>query len=253
MTRLRLLLPLFALIFAGCAKLSAPVTGDYRATVSINGGDIPFQLRIATDSDKTQLWLLQDGEALPASQLHIKDHTLYATLPLGAGQLTTTISSDSLKGELQLTDAQGKAHQLPLTAQLNQTFRFVEQSSTDNIDVSGYWQLSAISPEHFNAPVTLQLKQSFDAVDGKLILNQPNESLHVYGQTHGDDVYFGCIGAGRAVLFKGHINAQGNLEGQLWVNNSDAIAAVATPIKEAEAEHPESLRQVALPWAVPTR
>ena len=253
MTRLRYFLPILALLSAACTKLSAPVAGDYRATVEINGGEIPFQLRIATEGGDTQLWLLQDGESLPTTELHVKDQTLQATLPSGGGQLKANINADGLKGDLQLTDPQGNTHRFPFIARLNEHYRFIQQSSTDNIDVSGNWQLSAISPDHFSAPVTLRLKQSFDTVDGKLIIDQTNKTLYVYGQAHGDEVYFGSIGAGRAILFKGHINTQGLLEGELWMNGSSGTPAIATPIKESESENQDGLRQIALPWAVPTR
>lgn len=253
MTHLKHCLLLFALLLSACAKLTTPLAGDYRATIKINGGEIPLQLRVATENEATQVWLLQNDEMLPATEVQVKDNNLYATLPAGAGQLKASISRNTLKGELQLNDSEGKAHHFPFSSQLNKTYRFVEQASTDNADVSGFWQLTAISPNHFSAPVTLHLKQTFDAIDGKLIINQNNETLTVYGQTHGDDVYLGGIGAGRAVLFKGRVNTQGQLEGQLWINASNGTAALATSIKDVEPDTQEGLRQVALPWAVPTR
>lgn len=253
MTQLKHCLLLFALLLAACAKLTMPEPGEYRATVAINGGEIPLQLRVATENGTTQVWLLQNEKALPATEVQVKDNNLYATLPAGAGQLKASISRNTLKGDLQLTDPQGKVHHFPFSAQLNKTYRFVEQSSTDNADISGFWQLTANSPDHFSTPVTLHLKQSFDAIDGKLIINQSNETLTVYGQAHGDEVYFGSIGLGRALLFKGRVNTQGQLEGQLWINASTGAAALATAIKDVEPETQDGMRQVALPWAVPTR
>lgn len=253
MTQLKHCLLLFSLLLAACTKLSAPVAGDYRATVKINGEEIPMQLRVAIENGTPQVWLLQNEAALPATEVQVNNNTLHATLPAGAGQLNANMSRNALQGELQLTDPQGKTHRFPFSAQLNKTYRFVEESSTDNADVTGFWQLTTNNADHFSAPVTLQLNQSFDAIDGQLMITQSNETLTLYGQTHGDDVYLSGIGSGRAVLFKGRVNAQGQLEGQLWINASDGAAALATPIKDASPETQEGMRQVALPWAVPTR
>jgi hypothetical protein len=153
---------------------------------------------------------------------------------------------------LRLTDLQGKLQTLPFSASLEQHYRFQEKSSTDNADVSGYWQLEAISPNHFSAPVTLQLQQTHDAIDGQLLLAD-GKPLSIYGQAQGDAVYLSSLSPGRALLFKGQVNAQGELQGELWTNLSTAQTAVARRVKDGAVANEETLRKVALPWAVPTR
>ena len=253
MSKLRLLFPLLALLSTGCSRLDGPVAGDYRAVVEVKGGQVPLELRIGSQGGTPQLWLLQDGDALAATAVQFHEGVLEAQLPEGAGNLKVSFSRKQLKGELQIADPLGKTETLPFNAELNQRFRFVAQASTDNADISGYWQLSAISPDHFSAPVTLQLRQSFDAVDGKLILDQGSKPLTLYGQANGDDVYLSALSQGRTLLFKGKVDQHGDLQGQIWINSSQAQPAIATRIKDEQPDNEEVVRKVALPWAVPTR
>ena len=253
MSKFRHFLTLFILILVGCTKLSMPVAGQYRATIETPSGFIPVELRITNEGGTTQLWLVQNGESTPASELQLKDHGLQATLPRGGGQLKVTIARNTLEGQIDITDPEGQQHHLPIKARLNQPYRFIEQSLTDNADVSGHWQFSPTGADPFNSKITLQLTQSFDSIDGRLIIDGTSKSLYLYGQAHGDDVYLSSLSEGRALLFKGHVNSQGNLEGQLWINSSSGIAVLGTHINDAEPENQETLRRVALPWAVPTR
>lgn len=245
--RLKLLIPLCALLLSACNQLATPLAGDYRAYVELSGGAVPFTLKI---DDNAQLWLVQNGEAQAASQLKLVQGSFTATLPNGVGTLQANIGRNKLQGELRLP-TQGKAQVLPFTAELNKSYRFIEKVSTDNADVSGQWQLHAISPAHFSTAVTLELLQKHDAIDGQLLLPD-GKKVFVYGQAHGDDIYLSCLGQGTAMLFKGNVNTKGELQGKLWINLSEAHAAVAARMQEKPIEE-DTLRQVALPWEVPTR
>jgi hypothetical protein len=255
MRTLKILVPLLALWLAACSKLSAPVAGDYRAYVELRGGQVPFVLRVGNEGGVTRLWRIQDGEPVAATEVRIQDGTLQAQLAQGAGALRVSIGRKTLKGELRITDPQGKLQVLPFAADLGQTYRFVEHSSTDNADVSGYWQLEAISPNHFSAPVTLQLSQTHDGIEGQLLPSDPSmgQSVHLSGQVQGDEVYLGSVDQGRALLFKGKVNAQGELQGELWINLSSAQTAFARRMNDTPAATEEVLREVALPWAIPSR
>lgn len=244
---------LTALGLSACSKLEAPVPGEYRAYVELRGGQVPFQLRIGNDHGQPQVSLLQDGKAIAATGVSMQDGVLTAQLPQGAGSLRVTPERKSLKGELRITDAQGLAQALPFAADLGASYRFLEKGNTDNVDASGDWLLETPSTGHFVTPVKLQLTQSHDAIDGVLQLDA-NTALPVVGQASGDQVFFSAIGHGRALLFKGEVTAQGELKGELWHNLDAAHAAIARRAATAAGDASEdALRQVALPWAVPTR
>ncbi|MGE0114551.1 MAG: hypothetical protein AB7T07_06670 [Steroidobacteraceae bacterium] len=241
-------------LLAACSKLDMPEPGTYRACVKLRGGEAPFQLQISEQHGSTLIGILHDGELQPATHLTVQDGQLTAQLPDAAGTLHARIGRGILTGEVRITDPQGQSQTLPFTAERDRHDRFVAEASTDNADVTGYWLLDA--PGSFPAPVTLQMNQHFDAVDGQLHLPDGSTAF-LLGQTHNDTVYLSALGQGRAMLFKGSVNEHGELQGELWVNLSNAIPAVARRMTDEQAaalqDSEEQVRKVALPWNIPMR
>ena len=241
-------------LLGACGKLAAPLPGTYRAHVNLRGGEVPFELEIGAQQGATTLGIRRADGVLPLTGLKLQDGTLEAQLPDAAGTVHADIRRGELHGELRMVDQHGAPQVLPFSAELNKPYRFVEQSSTDNADISGYWLLEAISPEHFSAPVTLRLQQRFDAVDGQLHLPD-GKILTLLGQVHGDEVYLSALGYGRALLFKGKVNKQGELQGEVWANLSNVKTWAAKRMSDEQAQaataQDEQIRRVALPWALP--
>lgn len=243
-------------LLAACGKLAAPTPGTYRAQVTLRGGEVPFELQVQNENGQITLAVVRNDERLPLTEVALKEGQLDAQLPDTAGALHATIGRGELKGEVRLIDPQGKPQTLPFAADLDEHYRFVEEASTDNADISGYWQLETISPAHFTAPVTLQLTQRFDAVDGALLLPD-GKQLALLGQVDGDEVYLSTFSHGRAMLLKGKLNEQGELQGEIWTNLSavsnwaarrmlaDQVTSLLPP--------DEPIRKVALPWHIPAQ
>lgn len=256
---------LLAGLLGGCGKLDTPTPGTYRAEIKLRGGAVPFELQVKEQQGRATLAMAAGEEWLPLTGVTLQDGTLQAQLPEAAGSLRATIGRGDLKGEVQLTDPQGKPHTLPFSAELDKHYRFVEKPSTDNADISGYWLLEIMDHQHFTMPVTLQLMQRFDAVDGHLLLpanGQPNDQqvtkqIAMLGQVHGDEVYLAALGQGRAMLLKGRVNKQGELQGEAWVNLNAASNWVARRMQDDEVAAlttaDEPVRKVALPWSIPTQ
>lgn len=242
-------------LLGGCGKLAAPLPGTYRAQVNLPGGEVPFELQVSAKDGNTSMAILRADETLPLTNLKLHDGTLEAQLPEAAGIVHADIGRGKLHGELRLLDQHGKSQVLPFAADLDKHYRFIEQPSTDNADISGYWRLEAISPEHFSEPVTLQLQQRFDAVDGQLRLPD-GKALAILGQMQGDELYLSALGYGRALLLKGKVAKNGELQGDLWMNMSNVKTWAAKRMTDEQAqaasEPIDQMRRVALPWHIPT-
>lgn len=244
---------IFTAVLGACSKVATPLPGSYRAYVETQGGEAPFQLQVSTAHGKPMLDVVYADEAQPATNLVLHDGSLQAELPQAAGTLNASLSRSGMKGELKLVDSQGKPQTLPFTAQLHKDYRFVERPSTDNADVSGYWQLQPASSQHFAAPVTLRLTQRFDAVDGQLLSNE--QTLPLMGQVHGDEVYLSSLAAGRALLIKGKVDTHGDLSGELWINSNPGEQWQAKRMNAEQSaaleDSAESMQPVVRHWAVP--
>lgn len=250
-----LLLGLLTLWLTACSRLNAPEPGDYRAVLNLKGGELPLLLTVTPATNAT------DGISL---SLRVGDHTFTAqqvTAHEGKltvewtelGTLSGEFSTQDIHGELRIVGTNGKPVALPFSAQRAQHYRFIEKSLSDNADVSGNWQLEALSADHFNVPVPMQLHQQHDQVDGSIELPQGGV-IGVIGQTHGDDVLLGMLGQGRAVLLKGKVNEHGELQGEFWVNLGSAHPWMARRDQQATmASRDVTDRQLGMPWAVPVR
>lgn len=261
---MKLKLAIFTLLcsvgLAACAKLDAPQPGRYRAALNLKGGEAPLMLQIANEGKQLRLSLLNGDEPLVATDLRVENGALHALLP-NVGELQAKFRSNALSGEWRVTDAQGKTTVIPFDAKLNANYRFVAKPLTDNADVSGSWTLDATplsssNSAHNAMPPALQLAQTHDAVDGTLAV-PGSDSRAVFGQVQGDDVYLTAIGAEQVLLFKGKVNAQGNLEGKVWINldeaqNWSAKRSVDQPAASSFIRT-DATRQVAFPWAIPTQ
>jgi hypothetical protein len=248
---------LFSVALGACSKLAAPLPGHYRGAIELKGGEAPVQLQIARQNGQVQLSLLNGDATVNATQVSVQNDELHAVLPNHVGELQATFTSKGLTGEWRLVDTQGKATKLAFTARLGAQYRFIDKPTTDNADVTGYWQLDQsvqLTAQQASAsamPIVLNLRQTHDAVDGVLTVSD-SEQLKLCGQVHGDDVYLSAIGAGQIVLFKGKVNSHGDLEGKLWLNSSEARPWTAKrtldqPTIDAVGD---GARQVAFPSAV---
>jgi hypothetical protein len=56
-------------MFAGCSRPSEPKVGIYRATLTLPGGDLPFQLEIAKETDATVMYLVNGEERTRVSDV----------------------------------------------------------------------------------------------------------------------------------------------------------------------------------------
>ncbi len=260
-----LVLGLLALWLTACSRLDAPEPGDYRAVLNLKGGELPLLLKITPPASSgnasenapgnapintVSLALLAGDQTFNANQVAIQNGKLTAEWA-GLGTLSGEFSTQGIRGELRIKAANGHVVALPLTARRDQPYRFTEQSSSDNADVSGSWQLEALSTDHFNTPMLMQLRQQHDQVDGSIQLPEGGV-IGVIGQTRGDDVWLGLLGQGRAVLLKGKVNDRGELQGEFWVNLESAQPWIARHDHHTSATDVAD-RQVGMPWAVPVR
>lgn len=226
--RSRVFFGVFAVaMLAGCnGALDQPRPGTYRAVVDVGGEELPLQLEIAREG-ATRLWWTRGEHKLEATELTINQGRLNAQWP-GSGDLSLQIRRRELTGTLAL---KGVARTLPVRAMHGENWLFFAESLTDNVDASGNWQLDCGA----NTQGTLNLQQSHDRISGELGVAEG--SINVAGQVHGDEVRLGGVGATRAVLYRGQINAQGHLEGELLDSDKQHLrcgaARLPAPVEDA--------------------
>jgi thiol-disulfide isomerase/thioredoxin len=232
---------------AGCGPISAPKLGTYRATLTLPGGELPFQMDVVREGDVTVLYLVNGAERTRVSDVTIADGKLAAKFPGLDNRLEVKLGRKSLDGEVTMIRKNGAEQKLPLHAELGVTYRFFDQAASDNADVAGRWEVVFTGDDGKGYPAVGEFAQTHDQVTGTFLTGTGDHHF-LAGQMHGDELHLSMFNGAHAFLYKAKIDANGVLNGEYWSGshsherflahrNADAV----TP-QEATAAKEDSLK-----------
>lgn len=236
MTFIRSILPGLALLFvAACgSKVSEPVSGHYRATLELPGGPAPFGLDVARESDGVVLYLINGRERTRVPNVILRDGELAATFPGYENSLRATLHRDRLEGAVTLIKAGGVEQVIPFQATLGEAARFYAESSTDNADVAGRWEVTFTDDDGKTSQGVAVFEQTHDRVTGT-VMTPTGDHRFLEGQVHGDDLQLSTFAGGLAYLYKLRIE-DGALVGEYWqgLKGHEKVAARRNASAELE-------------------
>lgn len=221
-----------------CARVNSPTVGAYRAVLQLPGGETPFGLDVAQEDGKTVLYLVNGTERARVSDVQVADGELRARFPGYENTLRAKMRRKRLEGEVVLIKTRGEQQVIPFKAELGQSWRFYEQPSTDNADVSGRWQMT-LTEDGKDTPAVAELQQEHDQVTGT-VLTPTGDHRFLAGQVHGEELRLATFAGGLAYLYRLRVNAQGELEGEMW--QGLASHAQVRAQRNVDAQLPEESR-----------
>jgi thiol-disulfide isomerase/thioredoxin len=201
----------------GCGRpVDEPQTGAYRATLKLPGGEAPFGLEVARENNRFVLYLVNASERTRVENVKLTDGELTAVFPGYENSLRATMYRDRMEGSVTLIKDQGKEQVIPFHAQLQGAapYRFYEKPLTDNADLAGRWEMTLTSDGVGTAAVAT-FEQKHDRITGT-VLTPTGDHRFLEGQVHGDEAQLSTFAGGLAYLYKLKVNAQGDLEGEMW-------------------------------------
>jgi thiol-disulfide isomerase/thioredoxin len=202
-------------LLAGCGRPSEPKVGIYRATLTLPGGDLPFQIEVAKEANATVMYLVNGEERTRVSDISLSEGQLAAKFPGIENRLIAKISRSSLDGEVVMIRKDGEEQKLPFQAKLGQTYRFFEKVLSDNADVAGRWEVTFTSDDNKSYPAVGEFSQTHDQVTGTF-LTSTGDHHFLAGQMRGDELFLSMFDGAHAFLYKGKIDAEGTLHGEYW-------------------------------------
>jgi thiol-disulfide isomerase/thioredoxin len=235
-----------AALLAACARLSEPNLGTYRAVLQLPGGELPFQLEVAREADTTVLYLTNGAERTRVSDVAIKNGSMSAKFPGLENRLAAKVSRDSLDGEVTMIRKGGEEQKLPFRAEHDKLYRFFANSASDNADVAGRWEVTFTEDDGKSYPAVAEFSQNQDRVTGTFLTGTGDHHF-LDGQMRGDELFLSMFNGAHAFLYKGKIDASGNLTGEYWSgsHSHERFAAKrnseATPPQEATTVRQDSL------------
>jgi hypothetical protein len=214
--RIFILYLLFVLGSLGCSRqLTEPPVGEYRATLTLPGGDAPFGLEIAKENDRYVLHLTNGAERTHVSNVRVAGGELLAVFPGYENSLRARIGRDELDGAVTLIKAGGKEQVIAFKATLGETWRFHKQASSDNADVAGRWETILTNEKGTTTKAIAIIEQQHDRVTGT-VLTPTGDHRYLEGQVRGDEVQLSTFAGGLAYLYRLKVTATGALEGEYW-------------------------------------
>lgn len=207
---------LFTLTLGACSsQLDAPRPGRYRAVLELPGGEAPFMMEVVPEPQQLVLFLVNGPERTRVDEVSVLDRELVAALPGGQSVLRARMWRKELSGTVTWSPPGGPQQTIPFSAELGREYRFYEEPSTDNADVSGPWKLTYTGESGTITEGIAVLEQSHDRVTGKMMGAGRAHDV-VEGQVHGDELQLSSFDGGPVVLYKLRVNDDGDLEGDYW-------------------------------------
>lgn len=205
---------------AACGRqVDEPQTGRYRATLRLPGGETPFGLEVAEENQRFVLYLVNAAERTRVDNVTLANGELTAVFPGYENSLRARMYRDRLEGNVTLIKDQSKEQVIPFKAQLQDkndaTYRFYEQSLSDNADLAGRWDMTLTSDDGKNGAAVAIFEQQHDRVTGT-VLTPTGDHRFLEGQVHGDEAQLSTFAGGLAYLYKVKVNQHGELEGEMW-------------------------------------
>lgn len=217
----------------GCSRtLDEPVSGQYRATLTLPGGEAPFGLEVAKENGQLVLILANGAERTRVTEIRMEEGTLIARFPGYENSLRAKVTKDRLEGAVTLIKAGGKEQVIPFEAHRGQTHRFFAEAASDNADVQGRWSMTLTSDRGDITPAVAIFEQEHDRVVGT-VMTPTGDHRYLEGQVRGNDVFLSTFSGGLAYLYRLQVTASGDLVGDYWQGLAWHETVEAKPNSEA--------------------
>jgi thiol-disulfide isomerase/thioredoxin len=225
-----LLLGALVLGTADCSRRAATELepGSYRATVELPGKQlVPFGLDVAREERGIVLYLVNGPERVRVHETSLDKGRLTALVPGYETKLSAQVSDGKLRGEVELTQAQGRVLRMPLVGEAGVAWRFYPEPRADNADLAGRWAVTFTDAQRRQTAGVLELAQRHHVVTGTTILPADDER-YLAGEVHDEELRLSRFDGGAAVLYEARLDAQGRLVGETWSDRGGHRTFVAT-------------------------
>lgn len=217
----RLLAPclLVALVVVpGACSRQVPDTwvADYRASLQLPGGELPFGLSITEEGGKLVGWIINGQERLRIDETSVTDGQLLLRMPGYENRITARREGGQLLGELYMVKARARHQKIPFTAQRGAPVRFFPQAEAPGGDVSGRWAVNFTDQDGGSYIAVGEFVQVGSDVIGTF-LTPTGDYRFLSGEMRGGKLYLSTFNGGQAFLFHGDLSADGaTLTGDYW-------------------------------------
>ena len=212
-------------------------TGQWRATIGIQGQVLPFHLDVETnDADGYLMYIRNDEEKILLDEVTVTGDSVDIVLHLFDANIKARISGDTLRGEFILNYAAD--YRIPFLAFYGQPYRFESRANGENIpDYSGKYSVHFVH-EQDTTPAIGIFRQHEGNLTGTF-LTPTGDYRFLEGNVAADgQLQLSTFDGNHAYLFKAYSNADGKLRGEFYSGKTRKDSWIAE--KNDNAELPDA-------------
>jgi peroxiredoxin len=223
---------------AACGRGSEPGTagepplGQYRAVLSVAGGDLPFGLELTRENGVLVAWLINGPERVRVPDVQLDGNHLTMQMPGYPHRLDARFVDARFEGTVEFLRPHGVIRSVRVVAMPGQGWRFFPKPEAEPRDFSGRWALTFRDKDgHENAAIA-ELTQTGYEVTGT-VLRASGDDRYIAGEARGDTLFLSRFDGGSAYLYLGRLGSDGTLSGdfhtgggshETWSGRRDANA-----------------------------
>jgi thiol-disulfide isomerase/thioredoxin len=214
-------------------------TGIWRATVEIQGQELPFNFDLVKDDDGGyDMYIINASERLLLDEIKIDGDSIDIGLHVFDANIKAKINGDSLLGTF-IKNYDRKAD-VPFLAVHGQTYRFKKSEFSEEIpDFSGKYEVDFITKNDTTVAVGI-FHQMKDSVTGTF-LTETGDYRYLQGNVSDGMLKLSTFDGNHAYLFTASMRGDGRLSGEYYSGKTYMAFWNATKNENAALSDPESL------------
>jgi thiol-disulfide isomerase/thioredoxin len=214
-------------------------TGIWRATVEIQGQELPFNFDVVKDKDGGyDLYIINADERLLLDEVSVNNDSVDIELHVFDANIKAAIKGDTLQGEF--IKNYEKDYNIPFLAVHGQGYRFKKSEPTANIpDFSGKYEVDFVTEDDTTHAIGI-FKQAKDSVTGTF-LTETGDYRYLQGNVSEGMMKLSTFDGNHAYLFTASRTPDGKLSGEYYSGKNYMAFWNGTRNEEAKLADPESL------------
>jgi thiol-disulfide isomerase/thioredoxin len=214
-------------------------TGTWRATIEIQGQQLPFNFELVNDKEGGyDMYIRNAEERLLLDEISIKNDSIDIGLHIFDANIKAVIKGDTIQGEF--IKNYEKDYNIPFVAVYGQTWRFEKGKDQTNVpDFSGKYEV-VFSNETDTTQAIGIFKQSGDSVTGTF-LTPTGDYRYLQGNVVNGRLQLSTFDGNHAYIFTASKEADGKLAGEYYSGKTWSQFWTGVKNENAKLPDPESL------------
>lgn len=194
----------------------ALLAGIWRATLTLPGGELPFNFYVSEKNNLYQIEIINGEERIVADEIKFENDSVFIRLPVFDSEIRAKVLNKKLAGNW-INYSRKNNQQIIFEAEFGKKFRFVENPGLARINCTGRWE-TWFSPATADSNFAVGIFNQNNTHLSGTFLTPTGDYRFLEGNVAGDSIFLSCFDGSHAYLFKAKL-FDDNIEGMFYSGN----------------------------------